>query len=221
MEGSTQLILIRVGKCGGATVTSALLAARMRFQSVHITRARELPGARYVILLRDPIQRAFSAFNWRWRLVVEEGSQRWRFPGEYDILTRYGTLGSLAERLCGANGVPDAEVVAEFRTIHHLRESIAFYFTDFDIAKLAPQIKYVMFQESLAEDFKKAFGCSVPLGSEHCNGRAPAVLSQLARQNLRVVLHDDYECIEQLHRAGLISEKRYSAIFGAQANVRT
>lgn len=57
---------------------------------------RSIPEASYLVVVRNPISRTLSAFNWRYKLVVEQDAQRHRFPGEYEALSRHGSLNSLA-----------------------------------------------------------------------------------------------------------------------------
>jgi len=202
---------VHVGKCGGSSVKSALKSHGIPFEEVHIKPVVWTPRASYCILLRDPIDRALSAFNWRYRLVVTEGTQQHRFPGERAILERWGTLNALAEALYDEGGVANEEAIQEFRTIHHLKESIGFYFQRFNIAKHAGQIQSVMFQESLDADFKRTFQADLPSKRLKHNPISSA-LSARAESNLRRVLASDYAVIEALHAAGHISQDRYESI---------
>ena len=202
---------VHVGKCGGSSVKSALKSLRIPFEEVHIQPAVWTPRASYWILLRDPIDRALSAFNWRHRLVITEGTQQHRFPGERAILSRWGNLNALAEALFDEGGRPNEEAIQEFRTIHHLKESIGFYFQRFNIAKHAGQIQSVLFQESLAEDFKRTFQADLPSNRLKHNPNS-STLSARAESNLRRVLASDYAVIEALHAAGHISQDRYESI---------
>lgn len=83
------LIYIHIGKCGGTslfkTIQDSPVVARSfsRIDWVHIVTPAYRPEASYVVVLRNPVSRALSAFNWRYRLVVEEGGQKTRFAGEY------------------------------------------------------------------------------------------------------------------------------------------
>ena len=59
---------------------------------------------KYIIIVRGPISRAISAFYWRYKLVVQTGEQRNRFPGEFEILQKYQTLNRIAENLYDEKG---------------------------------------------------------------------------------------------------------------------
>ena len=202
---------VHVGKCGGSSVKSALKSLGIPFEEVHIKPVVATPRASYCILLRDPIDRALSAFNWRHRLVITEGTQQHRFPGERAILERWGNLNALAEALYDEFGGANEEAIREFRTIHHLKESIGFYFQQFDIAKHAGQIQSVLFQESLDADFKRTFQADLPSKRLKHNPGASG-LSLRAESNLRRVLASDYAVIEALHAEGHIPKDRFESI---------
>lgn len=134
-----QLVFVHVGKCGGTSVKKAWRTAGVEIHEVHIEPVKENAHARYIILLRDPIAREVSAFNWRVNLVVSARRplislpwvrwnwrwQRFQFDREYEILKRYGDINTLAEALYDGD-TPNEEAVEDFRCIHHLKESIAF-----------------------------------------------------------------------------------------------
>jgi len=114
-----RLQLIHVGKCGGTTLRLLLGEdqwVERRFRRLKITHIHVpvfSPSDMYVFAVRNPISRLISAFNWRWHLVVELGRQAHRFPGERDVLVKYGTLSKLAESLY-VGGELVGPVVADF-----------------------------------------------------------------------------------------------------------
>ena len=200
-------ILIHVGKSGGSSLGKAMHDAQIWHKTIHI---QSIPRIRkrvkYYLLLRNPISRAISAFNWRYRLVVTEGTQHGRFPGEHEALVHYGSLNGLAEALF-VNGEENKAAVADFQKIHHLRESISFYFSKVPVRHIAPHITGVLFQESLSSDYHRLFGKEFPQYREKKNAKpGDNQLSPLARQNLTRMLAEDFEVIETLFELGLIDE---------------
>jgi hypothetical protein len=211
-------VLIHIGKCGGTTLKKAMRSTDWKgaFAAVHVRRPPVRRDLKYYILLRHPVRRALSAFNWRHRLVVEEESQRDRFPGEYEVLKKYGTMNALSERLYAADGAVDAQAHRDFRKIHHLREDIEFYLGDL-LSFVAPdQIIDVLTQETLDEDILRIFNYEnrrrersnppAPSGEATENSR----LTPLAEQNLRKFLRRDFECVRRLHAMGKICEKSFA-----------
>ncbi len=200
------LVYIHIGKCGGASLNAAisdsqLLADEFRFiKRVHIEKPEFLPGAKYLIVLRNPISRVISAFNWRYRLVVEEASQDSRFSGEIDVLRKYGTLNALAENLYDGGELSEV-VAAEFRSVHHLKEDIAFYLSDLLERIDSEQIFAVLTQESLDSDIQAHLGV---VNESRIHSNRPETdseklqLSQVARNNLKRFLSADYDAIRRL-----------------------
>ena len=119
-QKSNVLVYIHIGKCGGVTLEKAIKdspVVKGLFASVHKVHIQKPPiikNASYAIVVRNPIDRAISAFNWRYKLVVIDETQKHRFDGEYDILKKYGTLNALSEELY-KKGVLNPAVADEFQ----------------------------------------------------------------------------------------------------------
>jgi len=200
------LAFIHIGKCGGETVNTVLKESRVvaeRFNRVsrtHVARPVYKPANRYLFVVRNPISRAISAFNWRYRLVITSRTSDRRFPGEREVLARYQTLDALALALYDGDRLR-ADVARDVRKIHHLREDIAFYLGHaFDVIT-SEQIFAVLCQEFLDADIKTYLGIS---GVERVHDNRSATskphteLTDRARANLARFLARDYACLEQL-----------------------
>lgn len=138
--------------------------------------------------------------DWRYKLVVTDEEQKTRFRGEYEILKKYGTLNAIAEQLYSGDKL-NPEVAREFRTIHHLKEDIAFYLSEL-LEKISPSRVYAVFStESLDEDILTILGVS---STEKIHENASSTdsekkyLSETARSNLRRFLIEDYRALEKL-----------------------
>ena len=169
----------------------------------------------YYIVARDPIGRCISAFNWRFKLVVEDQVQKDRFEGEFDVLKRHQTLNNLAESLYDIEGKINSEVAKDFEAIHHLRERISFYLLDF-LKKCPPNlIKGVFMQESLDADIEKHLGVvNENKTIEKLNKRNEGnELSSLGRKNLVKYIEDDYHCLLRLNQLGHIDNGTMLKIF--------
>ena len=96
---------VRGGSLSEAIQRSEVVSGQFtQIAHVHIEKPPILRNARYLIVIRNPIRRAISAFNWRYRLVVQDKAQTDRFEGEYDILLQYKSLNVLAEALYDTKG---------------------------------------------------------------------------------------------------------------------
>lgn len=210
------LVYIHIGKCGGASLNSAVQRSRIlrdefrHITRVHIEKPAYIPDARYLIVLRNPVSRALSAFNWRYRLVVEDASQDSRYEGESDVLRKYGTLNTLAENLYVGEELNE-EVAGEFRLIHHLKEDISFYLSDLLEQVDAEQIFAVLAQENLDGDIEAHLGV---LNESRIHSNRPETdseklqLSDLARSNLKRFLQRDYDAIRRLDEMHPIGSER-------------
>ena len=183
---------------------------RQKIRVMHISKPIFDPNVKYLIVARSPIKRALSAFNWRQKLVVHDRVQEHRFPGEYQVLVKYKTLNHLAEQLYDRNGKIVSEVQEDFFKIHHLRENISFYLTDFLQECGALNIFCVLMKESLAADIKRHLGVELELRKN--NNPSSYDLTAKAERHLRRFLHLDYEALIRLYCWGFISPETMKEI---------
>lgn len=212
------LIYVHIGKCGGASLFGAIRRSQIiksKFKSVHKVHIKKPPvfkQAKYLIVVRNPTSRALPAFNWRYKLVVEDATQEFRFQGEIEVLKKYRTLNTLAEALYTSDGKVDAVAARDFRRIHHLKEDISFYLSDVLRDASEDQIFAVLVTEFLNEDILE----TLEVGrverihdNKSGNSRDRSVLSALATRNLRRFLEDDYAAVEHLlDMKGIGGERR-------------
>ena len=93
------LVIIHIGKCGGSTGTTDLRSKNVKFSTIHINETLYKPNNKYVIVIRNPIERLISAFNWRYYLVCDSKLQENRFKNEKNILNQYKNVNNLCNDL--------------------------------------------------------------------------------------------------------------------------
>lgn len=167
---------------------------------IHVRKPPVLRNAKYLVVVRDPITRAKSAFDWRRHILVREGKQLDKFPGEYEALKHYATFNELAEELL-SDGKVVHNAAEAFRSIHHLREDISFYLSNLLENIRVEQLFSVMRNERLATDMREILGVHerVHLNENPRDPRKePELLSEKAENNLRVFLADEYVAIAKL-----------------------
>lgn len=206
VDSENELIYIHIGKCGGSSLWEAINQSTVvkstfsRVHKVHMGKPPVLGRAKYLIVIRNPIRRAISAFNWRYKLVVEDEVQRHRFEGEWEILSKYKTLNSLAENLYD-NGTLNEDVATEFQSIHHLKENIEFYLDELLETLHKEQVFGVLATETLGDDVMRQLAVS-SMKRTYENGKYvdkdKKVLSERANANLKAYLQGDYRCLETL-----------------------
>lgn len=159
-KSHTQTSLIHIGKCGGGSLKAALREAGLtdRFRIFHVRQPVFQKNMRYIILARNPLERVISAFNWRYKLVVVTGEQRYSDPGEFEALTQYGSINVLSEALYDNDGIEKPDAIRAIRTIGHIRMDISFYLTALLDRCRPDQIQAVLMQETLNQDIAKVFG---------------------------------------------------------------
>lgn len=210
-------VLIHIGKCGGSSLRSAMKeSTKLEItHAVHVTKPLYIKNQNYYIVARDPISRCISAFNWRYKLVVVDQTQKNRFDGEFEILKKYQNINNLAESLIDDSGKVNPEVAADFETIHHLRERISFYLEDFLKKCPTSMIKGVLMQESLNADIEHYLGVNndnKPI--EKLNRTTvPSELSPLGKANLVKYIQEDYHCLFKLSQLGHIRNDTMLKIF--------
>lgn len=224
---SRQLCYIHIGKCGGATVSAAISASPViaeafdRVTTTHVVRPVYKPRNRYLFVVRNPIDRALSAFNWRYRLVLDAATPDLRFPGEAQALARHGTLNALALALYDGDGDRVRPAAArDFRCIHHLRENIAYYLDPAWGVLTPDQIFAVLCQETLDADIRTVLGVPAPRRLHDNRSTTPdarVVLSDRARANLSRFLADDFAALQRLMTLFPLSAERRAVLLTDRA----
>ena len=215
-----QLQFVHIGKCGGSTVEKLLSASPVvsekysSFFESHINGVVVDPNCDYLFCLRNPIDRAFSAFEWRKKLVIEEAlpEQVRRFSGEKKVLRQYQSLGAMSRVLYRSDGRLNQAVARDFHCVHHLRESISFYCRPL-LAVLTPSnIFGVVCQEDLAADCVRLLGVDVSGLRERSNESKRHICQDLdaeAVNNLNRFLVEDYQSITALWSLGALSDQQF------------
>ena len=215
-----QLQFVHIGKCGGSTVekilsVSAVVSEKyLSFFESHVGGVVIDSSCDYLFCIRNPIDRAYSAFEWRKKLVLEDAlpDQVRRFPGERKVLRKYVSLGSMARSLYLPDGRLNQMVARDFGAVHHLRESISFYCRPL-LGVLTPcNILGVVCQETLASDCARVLGVDVSGVRERGNASKRPIDQDLdaeAVNNLKRFLLEDYQCLTSLWSLGALSEKQF------------
>ena len=225
-----QLQFVHIGKCGGSTVEKLLSNSPIvsekysSFFESHINGVIINANCDYLFCLRNPIDRAFSAFEWRKKLVIEEAlpEQVRRFPGERRILRHYQSLGAMARELYRSDGRLNQAVARDFHCVHHLRESISFYCRPLLDVITPNNIFGVVCQEELASDCGRLLGVDASGLKERSNEskrRIDQDLDAKALNNLKRFLVEDYQCIAALWSLGALSDQQFWRVMRSSCEV--
>lgn len=215
-----QLQFVHVGKCGGSTVGKILSVSPVVANNYYSYFESHINGVvidstcDFLFCIRNPIDRAFSAFEWRKKLVLEDmmPDQVRRFPGEARILRKYKSLGSMARSLYRSDEQVDQAVARDFQSVHHLRESISFYGRPL-LGVLTPSnILGVVCQETLSIDCIRILdvdSVGVQERSNTSKRRVDHDLDAEAVNNLKRFLVEDYQFIAALWSLGALSNQQF------------
>jgi len=201
-----EYVMIHIGKCGGNTVRSILTKYKYSIIHKHIHSVNFNPIRKYIILIRNPISRIISAFNWRYNLVCDTKTQRNRFPGEKELLQKYRTINSLAEDIYNSDGSKKKFY------IHHIHEDINFYIGNFLDDCKVENIHGIIMTETLKEDIKRLFDIDEELPYKLKNEPYDKRLSALGYSNLKKYLKKDYDCIDKLYKMNLLTQMQYDIL---------
>lgn len=214
-DDSKTLIFVHIGKCGGKSTYEAIKKSQLvknKFSLVLKTHLRKPPilkNASYAFVVRNPIKRAISAFNWRYKLVVTDEIQKNRFDGEYEILKKYETLNALCDELY-VNKIINSAVSDEFQKIHHLKQNISHYLKPLLDIISPSQIFAVFATETLDEDIFNKLKIKNTFYI-HQNSKSLSsdkdFLTEKAYSNLRTYLSEDYLYLSKL----ITMNKSYAA----------
>ena len=215
-----KLHYIHIGKCGGSSLQEAVYSSalvRSNYSEVirsHIGGVKKVENCDHLLVIRNPIERAISAFSWRKKLVVVEKrpEQVSRFPGEDEVLRRYQSLSDLAETLyMPATGVLNQNAARDFDSIHHLRENIQFYLNPLLPLLDKGNILGVIVQERMNQDVKRILGIDLTSREKENDSKLDSLasMSESAIANLKRYLSADYGSITELWCKGCLDDEGY------------
>jgi len=203
-----KLVVIHIGKCGGSTVKDELKLHNIKYSEVHVKKAIYEPDKKYIIVIRNPIKRFISAFNWRYHLVCDSKIQKNRFKNEKNILCKYKNIDELCDDLKYDNFIFNGKPNSD-NYIHHLKEDIYFYLKNFINECPKKQIFGVICTETLSEDMKNIFNIDVTK-NENDNRKYKKKITSENYKILKSYLKNDYYIIDKMRKYEWISEKQYS-----------
>lgn len=211
---ATPFDLVHVGKCGGTSAATELRGHGFRFDHVHMRRPEVGPERRYVVLVRDPIARFVSAFNWRRHLIAEASLTtpadpvgRIRHEAERSLLALFTDVNQFAEALVPNRGYDVSPALTMMQVIGHVPQGFGWYL-DGLLRRIDPgQLLGVVQLERFAADIERLFGFAPTARRNAQAGSSAPSLSPLGLANLTRVLAAEYETLNELatlaRRAGV------------------
>ena len=205
-------LLINIGKCGGTSINRQLKDYNINIKSIHVKTIKFNPNIEYIIIIRNPLERFISSYNWRKRLILYKDNLPFTslFPSEKKIFKKYKSLNDLVENIY-LSGKLYIDFKDKQNYIHHIYEDINYYLKDL-LPKVSKDKIKVITQEFINDDFKKIFNKNLNKTSLSTNEKKDKYLSELGLKNIKKWLKKDYECIEKLNDLGVLNKKQYAAL---------
>ena len=223
----TTFELIHVGKCGGSTIRAELSRNGFEFRCYHLERPIAQPDARYVVVVRDPVARFISAFNWRKSLYLsgrlppreaDNDAVALRHRVEREFLFIYKNVNALAEQLGSERerGVSSTSLLMTL--IGHVSQGFSWYLDEL-LSNIKPnQIVAIVCCENLSNDCENCFGFRPTLKINQQQENASSWLSNNGRANLANEFLAEYATLNKLYsmasRTGISMSVRYDPLNG-------
>lgn len=221
--------LIHVGKCAGESVGKALEQHGLLFTEHHCGQAnidiadRVLAGEEndfFVILVRDPVSRFVSAFEWDLleKFIAREKPQD--NPLWLPVYETFDNANSLAEALTSPDAGLRAVADHAMRSSHlHMHYDLAWYLPPHIAERLSRKNAFAIRTEHINDDFARLLarvgvtkkdGFTVPFSKNGYHSRIPehrrtGQLSDLAARNVRSYSLTSYETMRILRKRGILA----------------
>jgi hypothetical protein len=211
--------LIHIGKCAGQTVNKYLLHNKVRVDRIHarVPEIDRLQRTGVVVVLRDPIARIISAFNWRHPSTrpVDGKSCCPRMDHtelELAFYKCFDHVNEFAEALDEDSQCGSRARDALTKHMKHIGMGYEFYFAQDVMSTLEKHLVFVIHQEHLTQDLHdfllwnniKLTHDRIPVSHSADGAIYPKMndtyLSQDGRNTLRAHLARDYAIYEKLER---------------------
>lgn len=205
--------LIHIGKCAGKSVKKELNKLNIKYKKIHTKKPKYNSNHKYIILIRNPISRFISAFNWRYKLLCIEKNKKYDiYKRERETLKIYKTPNNLAENLYNNDGSVKLRISKTDNYIQHVYEDIHFYLWDILKYLNRNNVVSVITTENYKNDMKNRLGIGVSYFEHKNKYYNRTYLSLKGYENLKRYLYKDYICIDMLYNKKLITTKQYKLL---------
>ena len=204
------LVIVHIGKCGGSTVRHELHVNNIRFSSRHVEKVTYNPNDKYIICIRNPIQRFISSFNWRHYLVTNKLRQTgWNgrsIKTEEIFFNKYNNIDDFCNDL-----KDNPLILKEFDVINHMNLDIHFYLEELIDKCPKTQIAGLICTETLKDDMKNIFDIDV-ITRKKDNSIYNKSISEKSYKILKTYLKNEYIIMDKMYKYGWISDEKYKIL---------
>lgn len=210
------MYLVHIGKCGGGTVRKELKKNNIEFEVVHCSKPKILENYKYIILIRDPINRFISAFNWKMFRRLDQGHKECKNSDEIEGFKYWKNINNLAEKMYNSKGNIRKSASKLIDSCNHLQKDINFYLDDLLNHCNKNNCKVIRY-EYFKEDISKVLGIHSVESNVHVyNKYYSKYLSRKGLKNLKKFLKKDYDCFNKLRDLHLIDDDYHKKILSGE-----
>ena len=192
-------------------------ALKGKAKAIHCEKVKFNSKEKYLLLLRNPVERFASAFYWR-KFLLTAGLEK----NEKELLLyhKYPTLGSMCKSLYPEGGALNLKLDGEINQIYHrsghpshTSMGIDYYIGDFVNECNKKNIIGVICTETLSEDLRRLFDVEATPGAwVKNNEQNKKPLNKNHRTILKQYLRKHYAVIEKLNKLQLLSRKQFDIL---------
>jgi hypothetical protein len=209
---NTCFTFIHVGKCGGTSVISTLQENNIKHEVIHCRPVKCDHTKKYILLLRNPVDRFISSFYWRKYKNKNEKSS------EYKFLHKYKCVNDLCNHLYTKSGDLNLDLHNEIHREHddldhpaHYAMNIKYYIGGCIDNLNSQNIISCICTETLNDDLYRIFKIRCITNYKN-NAKNKLHTTNKSRDILKHYLNDDYNIIERLNQMNILTEEQYKFI---------
>ena len=203
--------IIHIGKCGGGNLRKMVKHNPEKYNIIHLKQIKFNPNKKYIVLIRDPITRFVSAFNWKQLRIIDLNMMNKARKNEKKQFIYWDNANHLAENIYHEDGSLNMDAYNFIKNdCNQMQKDISFHLK-YLLHKFNRKNCKVMKMETYERDFLNLFK-EKWLGKRHKNNKKPTYLSEKAIINLKKFLKKDYECIEILAKKKCVSKEYYNKV---------
>ena len=205
------IYIIHIGKCGGGSLKQELKKKNKDFKGCHCKKPIIKEKFKYIILIRDPINRFISAFNWKmFKCTTKEVNKN--NINEIEGYKYWNDINNFAENLYDKNGNINDMALKLIENSNHLHFDINYYLEEilpFCNRNNCDIIRY----EYYHNDISKVFNIESISSKSHVYTKPyNKYISDKGIENLRKFLEKDYNCFHKLRKKNIINNEYYQNI---------
>jgi len=195
---------IHIGKCGGGTVKQSLTdSENFKFNHIHMVKPYYNNRKKYLIVLRNPVQRFISAFYWKYMKTkkgLRSTAKEELFYNDYDNID--GFCNDLKK---------NPNILQDYNIENHMYKGVHYYLENFIDNCRKHQIIGVVCQETLQDDVKNILDIDI---SErvHDNSTYSKNITDKNYKILKDYLKNEYLIVDKMYRYGWITDKQYKIL---------